>query len=109
MLSSYRIPYGPGADILVNNRDYEANGQDYRVPDARVGDISYDWTLWQKTIGSAQIRGFFRAESRPRGVIIIRPTQLGTGGAYLIPRPVDSLLWRWMMDPARMYVPSRKD
>lgn len=94
MLSSYSIPYGPGADILVNNRDYEANGQDYRVPDARVGDISYDWTLWQKTISSAQIRGFFRADSRPRGVIIIRPTQLGTGGAYLIPRPVDSLLWR---------------
>ena len=94
MLSSYGIPYGPGADILVNNRDYEANGRDYRVPDARVGDISYDWTIWQKTIGSAQIRGFFRADARPRGVIIIRPTQIGTGGAYLIPRPIDSLLWR---------------
>jgi len=96
MLSSYEIPCGPGTDVLVNNRDYETKprGQDYRVPDARVGDISYDWTLWQKTIGSAQIRGFFRADSRPRGVIIIRPTQLGTGGAYLIPRPIDSLLWR---------------
>jgi len=94
MLSSYDIPYSPGADILVNNRDYETNGQDYRVPDARLGDISYDWTLWQKTVGSAQIRGFFRADSRPRGVVIIRPTQLGAGGAYLIPRPVDSLLWR---------------
>jgi hypothetical protein len=94
MLSSFGIPFGSGADILVNNRDYETNGQDYRVPDARVGDISYDWTLWQKTIGSAQIRGFFRAASQPRGVIIIRPTQLGSGGAYLILRPVDDLLWR---------------
>jgi hypothetical protein len=94
ILSSYGIPHGPGDDILVNNRDYEANGRDYRVPDAGVGDISYDWTIWQKTIGSAQIRGFFRADARPRGVIIIRPTQIGTGGAYLIPRPIDSLLWR---------------
>jgi hypothetical protein len=94
MLSSYQIPHGPGDDILVNNRDYETNGRDYRVPDARVGDISYDWTLWWKTIGSSQIRGFFRAASQPRGVVIIRPSQLGTGGAYLIPRPVDSRLRR---------------
>jgi hypothetical protein len=45
-----------------------------------------------KTINSAQVRGFFRADSQPRAVVIIRPNRLGSGGAYLIPRPDDILL-----------------
>jgi hypothetical protein len=53
---------------------------------------NYDWTLSPKTISSAQIRGFFRADSQPRAVIIIRPSQLGGDSTYLIPRPYDDWL-----------------
>ena len=96
LFDDYNIPYGPRSDLTINNRDYETSENDslYRIPDARLRDVSFDWTLSEKTISDPQIRGFFRADSRPRGVVIIRPTQLGAGGAYLIPRPVDSLLWR---------------
>ena len=90
MFASYFIPYGAGEDVTINNRDYETleSAQSYRVPDARFGDVVFDWTLSLKTISSAQIRGFFRAESRPRAVIIIRPSELG--GSYLLPRPADA-------------------
>ncbi len=94
--ASYGIPYGPGADITINNRDYDTSESDqtYRIPDARLRDVSYDWTLFPKTISTPQIRGFFRADSQPRAVVIIRPSQLDGDSVYLIPRPVDSLLWR---------------
>ncbi|MGO4872689.1 MAG: hypothetical protein ACLPGW_19150 [Roseiarcus sp.] len=69
LFDEYNIPYGPGADVIINNRDYETseNGQIYRIPDARIGDVSFDWTLFPKTISLPQIRGFFRADSQPRG------------------------------------------
>lgn len=94
LFDTYSIDYGPGKDATINNRDYETSENDssYRIPDARLGDIAFDWTLSPKTIGSAQIRGFFRADSHPRAVIIIRPSQLGAGGTYLLPRPDDILL-----------------
>ena len=88
-LNAYGIPFGPRQDIIVNNRDYETtgDGSDYRIPDARLGDVAFDWTLTAKTMSTSQIRGFFRADSQPRAVIIIRPSQLGQGGSYLISRP----------------------
>ncbi|MGD0640386.1 MAG: hypothetical protein ABSC22_06530 [Roseiarcus sp.] len=89
MFASYGIPYGPGEDVIINNRDYETreSGRNYRLPDVRIMDVSFDWTLFPKTIGTAQIRGFFRADSQPRAVIIIRPNQLDGDSTYLIPRP----------------------
>jgi hypothetical protein len=96
MFASYGIPYGPGADVTINNRDYETseNDESCRIPDARLGDVSIEWTLVPKTISTPQIRGFFRADSQPRAVVIIRPSELGSGSIYLIPRPSDVLLWR---------------
>ena len=87
--NTYDIPFGPRQDITVNNRDYETtdNQNAYRIPDARLGDVAFDWTLTAKTMSTSQIRGFFRANSQPRAVIIIRPSQLGEGGSYLISRP----------------------
>jgi hypothetical protein len=96
LFDSFGIPYGPGEDATINNRDYESSesGQSYRIPDARIGDASFDWTLSSKTISAPQIRGFFRADSLPRAVVIIRPSELG--GAYLIPRPADAWLYPWL-------------
>ena len=38
MFDDYSIPYGPGADVTVNNRDYETSEDEesYRIPDART-------------------------------------------------------------------------
>ncbi len=96
MLIEYHIPYGPGTDITVNNRDYETSesGTVYRIPDARIKNVSLDWTLVGKTINTPQVRGYFRTDSQVRAVIIIRPTRLGRGSTYLIPRPRDDDLWR---------------
>ncbi|HLJ71664.1 MAG TPA: hypothetical protein VKU03_10120 [Roseiarcus sp.] len=91
MFTSYRIRYGPKEDVTINNRDYETTDAEekYRMPDARLRDVSFDWTLSSKTIRTPQIRGFFRADSRPRAVIIVRPSKLGQDSTYLIPRPAD--------------------
>lgn len=96
MFASYFIPFGRRGDVTVNNRDYETSdgGKNYRVPDARVRDIGFDWTLSLKTFDTEQIRGFFRADSQPRAVIIVRPSKLG--GAYLLPRPTDAWLYPWL-------------
>jgi hypothetical protein len=45
------------------------NDSNYRIPDARLRDVSFDWTLVPKTISTPQIRGFFRADSQPRAVV----------------------------------------
>ncbi len=89
LFDEYDIPYGPRANVTVNNRDYESSegAQSYRIPDARLGDVSFEWTLSPKTMSSPQIRGFFRSDSQPRAVVIIRPSQLGRDSTYLIPRP----------------------
>jgi len=90
LFDEYDIPYGPRADVTVNNRDYAASdsGQSYWIPDARLRDVSFDWTLSPKTISSQQIQGFFRTVSQVRAVVIIRPSQLDGDSIYLIPRPV---------------------
>jgi hypothetical protein len=87
LFNRYDIPYGPGRNITINNRDYDTSGPEktYTVPDARVGDVSFDWTLTLKTIATEQVRGFFAADSNPVATGIVRPTPLG--GSYLIPRP----------------------
>jgi hypothetical protein len=94
LFDEYGIPYGPRANLTINNRDYETtdNSSSYRIPDARLGDVTFDWTLSPKTISSAQIRGFFRADSQPRAVIVIRPSQFRGDSTYLIPRPYDDWL-----------------
>ena len=92
MFDEYHIPYGPRADVTVNNRDYQTSddGQTYRIPDARIRDVSFDWTLSLKTISSPQIRGFFSTYSWVGAVIIIRPSQFGGDYTYMIPRPTDA-------------------
>jgi hypothetical protein len=89
LFNGYRIQYGRGADITINNRDDDTSGDDsnFTVPDARIGKVSFDWTLTLKTIATPQIRGFFRADSQPWAVVIVRPSQLGENSTYLIPRP----------------------
>jgi hypothetical protein len=98
LFDSYLIPYGPGEDITINNRDYETSENDsrYRIPDARLEDVAFEWTLSPKTISTPQIRGFFRADSQPRAVIIIRPSELRGDSIYLIPRPADAWLYPWL-------------
>lgn len=64
LFNTYGIPFGSGERVTVNNRDYQTSENDssYRIPDARLGDVAFDWTLSPKTISSPQIRGFFRSD-----------------------------------------------
>jgi hypothetical protein len=80
------VSYGRGQQVTVNNRHYDTSGTDrtYSIPDSGLGRMSYDWTLTPKTQATPQVQSFFRADSRPVGVIIIRPTPLG-GSYYLTP------------------------
>jgi hypothetical protein len=86
---TYGLTYGPRADITINNRNYDTSGPKttYTIPDARIRDVSFDWTLTYKTISNGQIRGFFGANASPCAVVIVRPIQLGQNSSYLIPRP----------------------
>jgi len=86
--NGYRLPFGAGSNIAINNRDYDTSGSapSYRVPDARVGDAVFDWTLTPKALSNPQIRGFFNADSQPSIVVIVRPSQLGPNSTYAIPR-----------------------
>lgn len=86
-LNTWYVPYGAGQNITVNNRDSSTADKTYTVPDARLGKVSFDWTLTAKTLSTPQVRGFFAADSRPDAVIIIRPSQLGPNSTYLITRP----------------------
>ncbi|MBV9841873.1 MAG: hypothetical protein JOY99_10160 [Sphingomonadaceae bacterium] len=77
-----------GQAVRVNGREYDSSGDDltYSIPDARVGNVAYDVTLWRKIPNSSQIRRFFNSDFKPRAVAIIRPTQLGAGSTYIIKR-----------------------
>ena len=61
LFSWNRVPYGVGQNITINNRANETtdDGLRYRIPDARLGNVFYDWTLEPKTPSYAQIRGYF--------------------------------------------------
>ncbi|HVI98092.1 MAG TPA: hypothetical protein VM657_03410 [Sphingomonas sp.] len=75
--------------VRVNRRENISSGGDltYRRPDARVNDVAFDVTLTRKTLGTAQVRGFFDADFHPSRVVIIRPRQLGADYTYAITRP----------------------
>jgi hypothetical protein len=81
------IDWSGSTQIGIQRREYDSSGRDltYRIPDVRVGNVAFDATLARKTPGRAQIRGFFNADFRPEGVIIVRPSALG--GSYYISRP----------------------
>jgi len=76
--------------VRIIGREYESAGEDltYRIPDARVGSVLFDVTLSRKTTSTAQIRGFLNSDMQPNVVIIVRPSQLGTGHTYAIPATV---------------------
>jgi hypothetical protein len=75
--------------IRVIGREYDNSGTDltYRIPDNRVANIAFDVSLTRKTLGTAQVRGFFNSDFRPDFVVIVRPTQLGPGSTYVISNP----------------------
>ena len=75
--------------VRVNRREDDTSGTDttYRRPDSRVKDVAFDVTLTRKTLGTAQVRGFFNTDFRPSRVVIIRPSQLGGDHTYVISRP----------------------
>jgi hypothetical protein len=75
--------------VRVNRREDDSSGTDttYRRPDSRVKDVAFDVTLTRKTLGTAQVRGFFNTDFRPSRVVIIRPSQLGGDHTYVISRP----------------------
>ena len=90
LYNEHYIPYGVGKNIRINNRDYDTSSsrKNYVIPDARIADTAFDWTIRMKKGSDAQIKGFFAADSKPIGVVIIRPSQIDpNGGAYYIPRP----------------------
>lgn len=77
--------------VRVNSREYisSATERSYRLPDARVGNIVFDVTLTQKTLRTAQVRGYFASDIKPTAVVIIRPRQIGPDSSYIIARPKD--------------------
>jgi hypothetical protein len=89
LYDNYNINYGKGKNITINNRDYNRlpDPPTYRVPDARIDNIAFDWTIGLKTATTRQVIDFFDADSKPAGVVIVVPTQINKDGAYYIPRP----------------------
>ncbi len=100
------FPYGRGQGVAINNRDYDRRQPgkpSYRVPDLRIGDppagdaligevkinnLTIDWTIQMKQPGDSQIQGFFNGASKPKGVVIVIPSQRYAPGAYYIPSAV---------------------
>jgi hypothetical protein len=81
-----KIAMGPGSAVQVNMRAYDSSSPDasYRIPDAHVGDLVFDVSLTAKQPSKPQIRGFFDADFKPVGVVIVRPNQLGNNSSYVI-------------------------
>jgi hypothetical protein len=74
--------------MAYRNKTYIAfDGDNYTIPDNRVGNIAFDVSLTRKTLSTAQVRGFFSSDFRPNTVIIVRPSQLGSQSTYAIVRP----------------------
>ncbi|MDQ0250370.1 hypothetical protein J2W22_002434 [Sphingomonas kyeonggiensis] len=74
--------------VRVNSREYDNSGTDrtYRIPDVRIYDLVIDTSLTAKGPATPQVKGFFATDFRPTLVIILRPSQLGRGHTYAIPR-----------------------
>ena len=87
--NSNRVDYSVGQAVRVVGREYDSSETDrtFRIPDARVANIAYDVTLTRKTLATPQVRGFFSTDFQPDAVVIVRPTQLGSGSTYVIKRP----------------------
>ncbi|MCP3734089.1 hypothetical protein M9979_04260 [Sphingomonas sp. RP10(2022)] len=87
--SNLGIDTSGSGPVRVNRRENisSENETTYRRPDARVDKIAFDVTLTEKTLKTAQIRGFFDTDFRPSHVVIIRPRQLGGRYSYIITRP----------------------
>lgn len=83
------IDFAGKGPVRVNRREDDSSGTEltYRRPDSRVKDVAFDVTLTRKTLGTAQVRGFFNTDFRPSRVVIIRPRQLGADHTYVISRP----------------------
>jgi hypothetical protein len=81
-----RLRVGQGSAIRVNNRAYDSSAANpsYRLPDVRVGNFAFDVSLTAKTSSDPQIRGFFNADFKPIGVVIVRPNQLANRSSYII-------------------------
>ena len=84
-----QIVVTPQSTVRVFGREYNTTESDrtYRVPDARVGKVAYDWTLSPKTAKTPQVRGFFESDFRPDHVVIVRPRALGSGNTYVLTKP----------------------
>jgi hypothetical protein len=78
-----------GSAVRVNRRAYDSSRDDvsYRLPDARVGNLAFEVSLTAKQISDRQIEGFFNADFKPVGVVMVRPNQLGNDSSYVIWRP----------------------
>jgi hypothetical protein len=83
---SLRIPTDRKSVIRVNRRAYDSSSADvsYRLPDARVGNLAFEVSLRAKQASDAQIKGFFNADFKPIGVVIVRPNQLGNRSSYIV-------------------------
>jgi hypothetical protein len=83
------ISMDSGSAVRVNRRAYDSSRDDvsYRLPDARVGNLAFEVSLTAKQISDRQIEGFFNADFKPVGVVMVRPNQLGNDSSYVIWRP----------------------
>ena len=81
-----RIPTEPGSAVRINRRAYDSSNlpRTFRLPDARIGNLAFDVSLEAKKPSDRQIRGFFNADFKPVGVVIVRPSQLGGNSSYII-------------------------
>lgn len=57
----------------------------HRTPDARVGDVFFDFSVAEKRPSNDQVGDYFRTVARPRYVLIVRPRQRGQ--SYIITPP----------------------
>ena len=89
MYNQFGVVFGKDLPVRVVGREYSTTQVDrtYSIPDSRVGRVAFDMTLERKTQGTPQVRSFFASDFKPDFVIIVRPSQLGPGSTYAIPRP----------------------
>lgn len=89
LYNMYGIQWGKESPVRVVPREHWTKGNErtFSVPDSRIGRVAFDMTLQQKTAGTPQIRNFFGSDFQPDVIIIVRPSQLGPGSTYAIPRP----------------------
>jgi hypothetical protein len=88
-LNASGIDWNGKGPVRVNKLETVSSGGDLRRrrPDARVGDVAFDVTISEKSLKTAQVRGFFNSDLKTKQVIIIRPTQIGPESSYIIVRP----------------------